>query len=261
MSDSKNSKGGAHLSDAHLPNVDEVKSPRPRQAGSMLMASARIEVDANCKPGDPLTSVLRKHAATYAERVRTEAPEYMQQVGAGGELVPASMLGENSRALEYRSTVDRPDCVAIEASRDRLELADKAGALEMGLDLADTIQADNSMEKMLVHQMAAVHNSAMRMTALVNRRMESMANIIPDRLTMQNIERLNIETCRLAGTVTRMMNTFQQGMLTLQRVRTGGEQRVVVEQHQYVTRVEDGGQAVIGPKVRTRGGVRNGGGR
>ena len=48
-------------------------------------------------------------------------------------------------------------------------------------------------------------------------------------------------------------------MLTLQRVRTGGEQRVVVEQHQYVTRVEDGGQAVIGPKV-PRGGVRNGGG-
>ena len=87
--------------------------------------------------------------------------------------------------------------------------------------------------------------------------MESMANIIPDRLTMQNIERLNIETCRLAGAVTRMMNTFQQGMLTLQRVRTGGEQRVVV---QYVTRVEDGGQAVIGPKVGSGGVGRNGGG-
>jgi hypothetical protein len=52
------------------------------------------------------------------------------------------MVDENFRALEYYSTVDRPDCVAIEASRDRLELADKAGALEMGLDLADTIQAD-----------------------------------------------------------------------------------------------------------------------
>ena len=249
-----------HPLDAYLPKANKVKSPRPRQVGSMLMASARIEADAACRPGDSVAPILRKHAATSAEQVRTEAPEYMQQVGAGGELVPASMLGENSRALEYRSTVERPDCVAIEASRDRLELADKAGALEMGLDLADTIQADNSMEKMLVHQMAAVHNSAMRMTALVNRRMESMATI-PDRLTMQNIERLNIETCRLAGTATRMMNTFQQGMLTLQRVRTGGEQRVVVEQHQYVTRVEDGGQAVIGPKVRTRGGVRNGGGR
>ena len=258
MSDSMISKGVAHLSDAHLPKANEVKSPRPRQAGSMLMASARIEADAACRPGDPLVPILRKHAATSAERVRTEAPEYMQQVGAGGELVPASMLGENSRALEYRSTVERPDYVAIEASRDRLELADKAGALEMGLDLADTIQADNSMEKMLVHQMAAVHNSAMRMIAVVNRRVESMANT--NQLTnMQDIERQNIETCRLAGTATRMMNTFQQGMLTLQRVRTGGEQRVVVEQHQYVTRVEDGGQAVIGPKV-PRGGVRNGGG-
>ena len=225
----------------------------------MLMASARIEADATCRSGDPSAPILRKHAATSAEQVRTEAPEFMQQVGAGGELVPTSMVGENSRALEYRSTVDRPDCVAIEASRDRLELADKAGALEMGLDLADTIQADNSMEKMLVHQMAAAHNSAMRMIAVVNRRVESMANT--NQLTnMQDIERQNIETCRLAGTATRMMSVFQQGMLPLQRVRTGGEQRVVVEQHQYVTRVEDGGQAVIGPKVRTRGGVRNGGG-
>src|SRR6476646_3635898 len=104
MSDGKNNKGGAHLSDALLPNVDEVKSPRPRQAGSMLMASARIEADASSRPGDPLVPVLCKHAGTYAERVRTEAPVYMQGVGAGGELVPTSVLGENSRALKYRST-------------------------------------------------------------------------------------------------------------------------------------------------------------
>ncbi len=109
MSDSKHSKGGAHLSGAHLPKANEVKSHRPRQAGSMLMASARIEADATCRPGDPSAPVLRKHAVTSAEQVRTEAPEYMQQVGAGGELVPASMAGENSRALAYRSTVDRPD--------------------------------------------------------------------------------------------------------------------------------------------------------
>ena len=115
------------------------------------------------------------------------------------------------------------------------------------------------MEKMLVHQMAAAHNSAMRMIAVVNRRVESMANT--NQLTnMQDIERQNIETCRLAGTATRIMNTFQQAMLTLQRIRTGGEQRVVVEQHQYVTRVEDGGQAVIGPKGGPMGGGRKGGG-
>jgi hypothetical protein len=58
-----------------------------------------------------------------------------------------------------------------------------------------------------------------------------------------------------------MMNTFQQGMLTLQRVRTGGEQRVVVEQHQYVTRVEDGGPAVVSRSDHPRdtcGGCLNG---
>src|SRR6478735_136931 len=138
MSDSKNSKGGAHLSDAHLPDVDEVKSPRPRQAGSMLMASARIEADANCRPGDSLTPVLRKHAATYAERVRTEAAEYMQQVGAGGELVLASMVGENSRALEYRSTVDRPDCVAIEPLKSSHLVA--LVALRAGQDRFDPLK-------------------------------------------------------------------------------------------------------------------------
>jgi hypothetical protein len=46
-------------------------------------------------------------------------------------------------------------------------------------------------------------------------------------------------------TSARMINTFQQGVLALHRLRTGGTQRVVV---QYVHR-ESGAQAVVG--VRT----------
>ena len=75
------------------PQVSRASTPPPFGARRIPF----IEVDANCKPGDR-SAVLRKHAATYAERVRTEAPDYMQRVGAGGALVPASMLGENSRA-------------------------------------------------------------------------------------------------------------------------------------------------------------------
>jgi hypothetical protein len=63
---------------------------------------------------------------------------------------------------------------------------------------------------------------------------------LPQPAQMRNLERVNQETCRLAGTVTRMMTTFQQGMVTLQRMRTGGRQEVLV---QHVT-VSDGGQAV-----------------
>ena len=38
------------------------------------------------------------------------------------------------------------------------------------------------------------------------------------------------------------METFQRGLLTLQRLRTNGEQRIII---QHVT-VANGGQAVIG---------------
>jgi hypothetical protein len=52
----------------------------------------------------------------------------------------------------------------------------------------------------------------------VNRRMESMANINPDRMTMDTIERLNIETCRLAGTVIWVCAHFWGKMLPQQCV-------------------------------------------
>jgi hypothetical protein len=41
--------------------------------------------------------------------------------------------------------------VTAEASRDRLALASQAGSLGLALDAADTIQAQDSLEKMLVH--------------------------------------------------------------------------------------------------------------
>jgi hypothetical protein len=44
------------------------------------------------------------------------------------------------------------------------------------------------------------------------------------------------------------MTTYQQGMLALQRLRTGGTQRIVV---QHVT-VEDGGRAVVAGEVGSR---------
>jgi hypothetical protein len=68
---------------------------------------------------------------------------------------------------------------------------------------------------------------------------------------MDRLALLNTETCRLAGTATRMMATFQQGAATLQRLRTGGTQRVVVEHMQQVT-VEEGGQAVVAGNVEQR---------
>src|SRR5436309_9980844 len=79
--------------------------------------------------------------------------------GAGGELIDV----ENRRdALGVVNTVADPDYVTASASRERLELASEAGSLDLALDAADTIQAQDSLEKMLVHEMAVIHRGMMR---------------------------------------------------------------------------------------------------
>jgi hypothetical protein len=65
----------------------------------------------------------------------------------------------------------------------------------------------------------------MKVAAQVNTYIDRMSGIHPDRLTMQGLQDLDAETCRLANAVARMYGTLQQGMLTLQKLRTGGEQR------------------------------------
>ena len=63
----------------------------------------------------------------------------------------------------------------------------------------------------------------------------------------------SVESCRLANTAARLMSAFNDGVATLQRLRTGGKQTVTV---QHVT-VAQGGQAVIG-NVQTGGRKRRG---
>jgi hypothetical protein len=62
-----------------------------------------------------------------------------------------------------------------------------------------------------------------------------------------------VEACRLTNSAARLMSVFQDGLLTLQKLRTGGNQTVTV---QHVN-VESGAQAVIG-NVQTRGARRRG---
>ena len=82
-------------------------------------------------------------------------------------------------------------------------------------------------------------------------------------LTAGEREAANVRACRLAGAISRMSAVFQQGMLTLQRKRTGGNQQVTVKHIHQQVNVTEGGQAVVaGDKVtsRTRGRRRSGGG-
>jgi hypothetical protein len=66
-------------------------------------------------------------------------------------------------------------------------------------------------------------------------------------------EAANVRACRLAGAISRMSATYQQGLLTLQRKRTGGNQQVTVKHIHQQVNVTQGGQAVVaGDKVTSR---------
>ena len=160
-------------------------------------------------------------------------------MAGGGELVP-----HGPQPAEYRSTVERPDYIAAAASCERLDLANQAGVLDLALDSADTVEARNSIEKMLVHQLAAAHRSTMKLTEQMNRQIERMAVIADGPRAAANIE-----ATRLAGALSRLMSTFQTGAMTMQRMRTGGQQIVTV---QHVN-VAPGGQAVVTGSVSAGG--------
>jgi hypothetical protein len=80
-------------------------------------------------------------------------------------------------------------------------------AVAMGIDAAESIRAGNSIEKMLAHQMAVTHEAAMRML---------------DRGLRYENDRDQGEACRCINAGARLFGAFNDAVLTLQRIRTGG---------------------------------------
>jgi hypothetical protein len=124
-----------------------------------------------------------------------------------------------------------------------MELADKANVLQLGLDAAATIKATNSLERMLTHQLAAAHTAAMEAQAEARDLMQRFKR------TGCVHQYLSIEAGRMFNASARMMDTYQHGMLTLQKIRSGGQQVVVV---QHMT-ISDGGQGAMVGQVKLRG--------
>jgi hypothetical protein len=145
---------------------------------------------------------------------------------AGGEVLP-------QHDLQLIDTLAAPAATALDASANRLELITNLGAdiAAMALDASETIGANNSLEKMLAHQLAVCHDGAMRFSA------------------KSSLEQDPVHMIRFMNAATRSMDMFQKGLLALKRIRSNGEQRIMV---QHVD-VREGGQAVIGQVAPGRG--------
>ena len=155
-------------------------------------------------------------------------------VNSCGEVIEA-----NFRLPHIVDTLQNPDMISVIASEHRVDLAACVGSrvAEAAIDAAQSAQAGNSLEKMLCHQMAAIHRAAMKLVARS--------------LDMHDVP---VEMARLSNAAARAMQVYQEGLLTLQKWKTAGKQTVVVQHVQ----VSDGGQAVIAGSVPSGDGASRG---
>jgi hypothetical protein len=110
----------------------------------------------------------------------------------------------------------------------------------MGLDAADTISPQNSLELMLAHQFAVLHGATMKVASQLNEALRYAASN----------DGHNVRAARLAGSLARGSATFQQGLLTLRQLRSGGRQDVTVTHVHQNVRVSEGGQAIVAGEMK-----------
>jgi hypothetical protein len=112
------------------------------KASDYVELAARMRVEA--RYSGPCAADDLRLADEWEAQARTkQLPSTRTEIGAGGELID-----RKNRCDPLVDTVAHPDHVTAEASRDRLVLANQAGSLGLALDAADTIQAQDSLEKM-----------------------------------------------------------------------------------------------------------------
>jgi len=162
--------------------------------------------------------------------------------GRGGETAPPDDPDRPWHQREVAQTAAAtPTVLAADASLARLTMARDAGVLPLAVEAAQDAGAATATERMLAHQLAAAHQSAMGLFATANEELYKhrvASHLNPGALA---------EATRSATSGARVLAAFVQGALALDRLRNGSRQIVTV---QHVT-VADGGQALVAGNVTT----------
>jgi len=188
------------------------------------------------RPSSP--SIARRYKQSAIDKMKVEADTLEVE---SGELMHDP---DDPDSTCYNPLSDSPDRAAVEASLARTDMLGQLNCTGLGLDTANSIGARNSLERMLAHQMAACHKTAldlMQEARMLNFKYNLDANTS------------SVIQARKLNSANRLMQTFQQAMTTLSKTRTGGQQTVVVQHVQ----VNDGGQAIVAGGDAGRGNQEN----
>jgi len=183
------------------------------------------------------TGGMAASASIRANQLKKEAEKILSldgllELGTGNEALPPEV--EDAREDEFyyiRETLkSRPDFINLDASTRRMELLFNLDCLDMGVDTAQSINAKNSLEKMLAHQATVCHYLSM---IFLNRAINPRYNDFQSLSAKMHVE---IQT-KLINTSIRLMKTFYLSLQTLQKIRSGGKQNITVHYRESVSEV------------------------
>ena len=215
---------------------------------------------ATCEAGDSRGSdPVAKHRSqlqraegelTEAESMETRAAEVLD---VGSHVTgPVTIGNGNEVAVATRDSVpgvvdtvrEHPGMVTARASHARLALT--GDALILAADAANSVNAANSLEKMLAHQLAAAsHRLGMKFIDKAGMLLGRFDLGLSGLRSPTELQVNSVEAARLANSGARMISAYTDALLALDRVRRGGKQTVkVMHIHQHVA-VESGAQAVV----------------
>jgi hypothetical protein len=222
------------------------ESPRPgaqlpervntEKAERQLLEAERMRL--RSADADYWTRTIDQRVAEALERSATTTltPPQPIVVGTGGEFVPQGRAWAEKPGIV--DLVRDPTWTHLHASEDRLDLAAGAQCFDLAAATADSIAARNDTERMLAHQLAAAHSTAMRCLEAMDKLQRQAERY--DSLSART--KLLGEAARMGQLAARFMDTYQRGLQTLAKIRTGNRQTVtVVHQHIAVA----GGQIAV----------------
>jgi len=173
-------------------------------------------------PDNPVASA---QIQIYSEKTEEELEPVSHKVVAG-ECLPDLYERGDMDVWSPTNTLIHPNSIRQTASLDRLALAEATGYQELCIDAADTIGAENSLEKMLSHQMAVCHVQGMTLVSKASK--------------VEN----EVVSLKILNTATKFLEVYQKGFEAIHKVKRGNRQTVIVKYQQQVN-VGDGGQAMI----------------
>lgn len=165
-----------------------------------------------------------EHQAKWHHHAATAVHTHGNRLASQSKVVNGEAVPRSAGYLQ--DTLKTPDLAAIESSETRGRLLQQNEVVALGVDLSKTIDASNTAEKLIAHQIAVAHKIAMQQAAWA----------MSERDPKMEIRRLQVSA--------RMMSASQDGLLTLHKLKASAPQSVTV-QHVHV-HVQADGQAVVG---------------